>query len=84
MENLVNKQISLLKERIKNHSIEVEFSGDAIKHLAEIGFDENYGARPLQSTFNRLVIRPLSKKILSGEEELSLKVDMKDNELVIN
>jgi ATP-dependent Clp protease ATP-binding subunit ClpB len=83
MVNLVNKQISLLKARIKNQNIEVEFSADVIKHLAEIGFDENYGARPLQSTFNRLVIRPLSKKILSGEEELNLKVDMKDNELVI-
>ena len=40
-----------------------------IKHLADIGYDDTYGARPLASMFSRLVIRPLSKMILAGNYE---------------
>lgn len=83
MTNLVQKQIKLLKKRIKNSEMKLEFTDEAIKHLAEVGFDEKFGARPLQSVFNRLVIRPLSKKILVGDEELNIKVDVKDNEIIL-
>jgi ATP-dependent Clp protease ATP-binding subunit ClpB len=83
MTNLVEKQIKLLKKRMKNSDIKVEFTDKAINHLAEVGFDEKFGARPLQSVFNRLVIRPLSKKILVGDKELSIKVDVKDSEIVL-
>jgi ATP-dependent Clp protease ATP-binding subunit ClpA len=30
------------------------------------GFDDSYGARPLAALFNRMVVRPLSHKLLSG------------------
>ena len=69
MHNLVEKQIKLLKKRIKGQKFEIEFSKDAINHLADIGYDETYGARPLATVFNKLVIRPLSKMVLSGKLE---------------
>lgn len=84
MVNLVEKQISLLKARVKNQEINLEFSTEAIKHLADVGYDEKFGARPLQSIFNRLVIRPLSKMILSGQDELNISIDIKNNEIVIS
>jgi len=84
MESLVLKQIALLKKRVKNQDLELTFSDEVIKHIAKIGFDEKFGARPLQSVFNRLVIRPLSKKILGGEEVSKIEVDLdKNNELVL-
>lgn len=69
MDSLVHKQITLLKKRIKGQKFDIEFSQEAISHLADLGYDEKFGARPLQSTFNRLVMRPLSKMILSGKLE---------------
>lgn len=84
MENLVLKQISLLKNRIKNQEIELNFSKEVIEHIAKIGYDEKFGARPLQAVFNRLVIRPLSKKILSGEEITKINISLdKNNELIL-
>lgn len=68
MMDLVEKQIKLLEGRLKSKKLEVEFSEEAKKHLGELGYDEKFGARPLQSVFNRLVIRPLSKLILKGED----------------
>lgn len=84
MMNLVEKQIKLLQQRVKGKSLEIAFSDDAKKRLAELGYDEKFGARPLQSVFNRLVIRPLSKYILKGEEGAeSINVVLKDNHLEI-
>jgi ATP-dependent Clp protease ATP-binding subunit ClpB len=85
MTSLVNKQIKLLKNRLKNSNLQVEFTQEAIAHLANVGFDEKYGARPLQTVFNRLVIRPLSKKILAGADQVqSIKVDVKNEEIVVD
>lgn len=69
MGSLVAKQIKLLRKRIKAQKFSIEFSDEAIVHLSELGYDATYGARPLQGTFNRLVIRPLSKMILTGKLE---------------
>jgi ATP-dependent Clp protease ATP-binding subunit ClpB len=69
MGSLVQKQMRLLRERIKGQKFEIDFSQSAIDHLADIGYDDTYGARPLQGTFTRLVIRPLSKMILTGKLE---------------
>ena len=35
-------------------------------YLGEVGFDPQYGARPLKRTMQRLVLNELSKQILSG------------------
>ena len=62
--------------------MEIEFSQDAKNKLAELGYDEKFGARPLQSVFNRLVIRPLSKFILKGEEGTgAVSVTLKDDQI---
>ena len=83
MENLVQKQISLLSKRLADKNINIEFDTKTVKHLSELGHDEKYGARPLQSTFNRLVIRPLSKYILGSDlSEKNIKVGLKNDELI--
>jgi ATP-dependent Clp protease ATP-binding subunit ClpB len=85
MKDLVNKQIKLLNERLKSKDAKITFSPEAIEHLARVGYDEKFGARPLNTTFNRLVTRPLSKKILAGELNAGEhKVTIKNEELLIN
>lgn len=66
MIELVNNQIDLLNKRLLDKELRVEANEDVLDHIAKLGYDPRYGARPLQSVFNRLVIRPLSKKILEG------------------
>ena len=82
MGSLVTKQIQLLNERIKGQKFNIHFTDAAKNHLANVGYDQTYGARPLQSTFNRLVIRPLSKMILSGKlEGKEVNIDLVGEEL---
>lgn len=66
MRQLVDKQLRLLNERLKSKKVVLKLDKKAYDTLEEQGFDFNFGARPLNGVFQRLVTRPLSKKILQG------------------
>ena len=66
MKQLVDKQVKLLNERLKTKKVTLRLDKKAYDTLEEQGFDFQYGARPLNGVFQRLVTRPLSKKILEG------------------
>jgi len=84
MVKLVGKQAYLLNERLKSQKIAIEFSPEAIKRIAELGYSEEFGARPLQTTFNRLIARPLSKKVLSGQLSAGrIEVDYVDGKITL-
>ncbi|WP_417334999.1 ATP-dependent Clp protease ATP-binding subunit [Halobacteriovorax marinus] len=67
MHELVSKQVRLLNDRLTEKELTVELGDQLIDHISKLGYDPRYGARPLQSVFNRIVVRPLSKQILKGE-----------------
>jgi len=67
MFDLVEKQLKLLNDRLKNKSIELNMHEECYAKLGELGYDERYGARPLQSVFSRFIIRPLSRKLLQED-----------------
>lgn len=83
MENLVEKQIKLLRERLKQQAVEVDFDAEVINKLSDLGYSEAYGARPLQSVFNRLIIRPLSKLILKGQEVGKVQFKLDGEEIIL-
>jgi ATP-dependent Clp protease ATP-binding subunit ClpB len=66
MRQLVDKQLRLLNDRLKSKKVILRLDKRAYETLEEQGFDFQYGARPLNGVFQRLVTRPLSKKILEG------------------
>lgn len=66
MRQLVDKQLRLLNERLKSKKVVLKLDKKAYETLEDQGFDFQYGARPLNGVFQRLVTRPLSKKILQG------------------
>lgn len=66
MKQLIDKQLRLLNERLRSKKVSLKMDKTAYATLEEQGFDFQYGARPLNGVFQRLVTRPLSKKILEG------------------
>ncbi len=65
--SLVEKQLKLLNERLRSKKIEVSLDESMKNILTELGYVPQYGARPLQGVFNRLVIRPLSLLLVKNE-----------------
>lgn len=60
-------QVARLKARVSDNGITLEVTDEVMDHLAELGFDPLYGARPLKRVIQQKLENPLSKGILSGE-----------------
>ncbi|MGW8221594.1 MAG: AAA family ATPase, partial [Syntrophobacteria bacterium] len=64
---IVDIQVAWLQRRLEDRRIELEFSDEAKKLLAERGYDPVYGARPLKRVIQKMVETPLAKKIMAGK-----------------
>lgn len=60
-------QLSRVRERLADRKITLEFSKSAMEHLARVGYDPVFGARPLKRAIQQLIETPLSKKIIAGD-----------------
>ncbi|MBP5297276.1 MAG: AAA family ATPase, partial [Bacteriovoracaceae bacterium] len=65
MHSLVAKELKLLQERLAGRCT-ISLDEAAIEHLAQMGYDPHYGARPLKTVFLRLVARPLAHALAQG------------------
>jgi ATP-dependent Clp protease ATP-binding subunit ClpC len=52
--------------RLRAQHIEVDFSDEVVEHLAEVGFDPEFGARPLRRAIQRELENEVSRLLLSG------------------
>ena len=70
-------------ERCKSIGISLSFSPAVAELLAEKGFDQSYGARPLRRTVMRLVEDKLSTDLLEGKFKAgdSVRADVTDGEI---
>jgi ATP-dependent Clp protease ATP-binding subunit ClpB len=64
---IVGIQFRNIQEMLMSNGIKLEASDKALEYIAEIGFDPQYGARPLKRILQREVLNELSKEILSGD-----------------
>ncbi|MCX6292385.1 MAG: ATP-dependent chaperone ClpB [Bacteroidetes bacterium] len=82
---IVEIQFGQLKKMLKQNEIEITATEKAIDWLAQLGFDPQFGARPLKRVMQKKVMNELSKQILAGkinkEDHIQLDVDKK-NEFV--
>ena len=67
IQSIVRIQINRVIEKIETKEITLEVSDEAIEAIAKIGFDPDFGARPIKRVIQRKVVNELSKKLLSGE-----------------
>lgn len=86
MTSLVEKQVTQLNERLKAKGTTVELNDELVSFLCENGYDPRYGARPLAAIFNKYIIRPLSRKMVSGEllaGQIKLNWDSQNKKVII-
>jgi ATP-dependent Clp protease ATP-binding subunit ClpB len=60
-------QLDILKQRLTERDMSIEFSGTALDLIGAEGFDPDYGARPLKRAIQNDIENPLAQKILAGE-----------------
>nr|WP_296059923.1 ATP-dependent Clp protease ATP-binding subunit [uncultured Ruminococcus sp.] len=61
------KMLKTLENRLDKMNIKISFTDNAISEIANKGFDENYGARPLRRAIQNEIEDPLSEQMLEGK-----------------
>ena len=84
IKKIVDLQLANVAERLKQKKIEIKVMEKAKEFLAERGFDQNLGARPLKRVIQKLVLDPLALKIVSGElkEKDNIVVDRQEDKII--
>ena len=67
MIHIVEVQLRRLAEHLAEQDIQLDVSLAAKEHLAELGFDEEFGARPLKRVIQKQVQNRLADSILRGD-----------------
>lgn len=72
-----------IEKRMARQELTLELTDAAADHLADIGYDPQFGARPLKRVLQREVVNELSKQILSGKFVAgeTVKIDFKKGKL---
>jgi ATP-dependent Clp protease ATP-binding subunit ClpC len=84
VKQIVDLLMRRVEEQLKSKDIDLDLTDAAKSLLAERGYDQALGARPLRRTIQRLVEDPLSEKILHKEFRAgeTVFVDATDDEIV--
>lgn len=64
---IVKNQIEKVAERLKDRRINLEVSDEAIEFISDVGYDAQFGARPLKRAIQNYIENPLAKEILAGK-----------------
>jgi ATP-dependent Clp protease ATP-binding subunit ClpB len=70
-------QLNRLKDRLKQKNIDLHYTKEAVELLGTMGFDPNFGARPVKRVIQQLVENEIAMGILRGDfnEDDSIVVD---------
>jgi ATP-dependent Clp protease ATP-binding subunit ClpB len=81
---IVKLQFKQLQNTLHEMGITMEASDEALDWLAQLGYDPQYGARPLKRVIQKKILNELSKQILAGkiDKDSKIKLDMFDNQFV--
>jgi len=85
IEKIVDIQLQIVKERMENQKVKLDFSPKLTKYLAKTGYDPMFGARPLKRAIQREILDPLAMEIIKKNigKGKKLKVDVVKDKVVI-
>jgi ATP-dependent Clp protease ATP-binding subunit ClpB len=84
IKTIVDLELAKVEKRLATKEIKIQISDKAKEFLVKEGFDQNLGARPLKRTIQRLILDPLSIKIVTNEiaEGSRILIDEQEGKMV--
>ncbi|MCE3226685.1 MAG: Clp protease ClpB [Bacteroidetes bacterium] len=82
--SIVRIQFDQIRKRLAEQDISITVSDDAIEWMAQLGYDPQFGARPVKRVIQKQILNELSKQLLAGTVDKSkpIVIDMFDNRFV--
>ena len=86
IKEIASRLLAVLQKRVEDMGIEVAFSDEAVSKIADAGFDDVYGARPLKRAIQSRIEDALSEEMLKGNVKKGGKYicDVKDDKFVFD
>jgi ATP-dependent Clp protease ATP-binding subunit ClpB len=77
---IVDIQVNIVRRRLDEAGVKIELSEAARERLAKLGYDPQFGARPLKRVLQKEILNELSKQILAGKvhKDSVIYVDLKN------
>jgi ATP-dependent Clp protease ATP-binding subunit ClpB len=81
---IVEIQFSNISKMVADNGIRLSATPEAIDWLAQLGYDPQFGARPVKRVMQKQVLNELSKQILAGKvhKDSEIVLDVFDREFV--
>jgi ATP-dependent Clp protease ATP-binding subunit ClpB len=84
VKEIVRIQFELIAKRLSEQHVKIKATEEALDWLAELGFDPQFGARPVKRVLQKQILNELSKQLLAGkiDKDKEIVIDMFDNKFV--
>jgi len=84
IKQIVGLQFDIIAKRLSNQNISLTATDEALEALSVMGFDPEYGGRPVKRVMQKQVLNLLSKELLAGNisSDKAIIVDYFDNKIV--
>ena len=83
---MVELPLKELTDRLKKElGYTIKITPKLKEHIAEVGYDEKYGARPLNRAIQKFIQDPIAERIIEGgvEEGDTLRIGLKKDEVTV-
>jgi ATP-dependent Clp protease ATP-binding subunit ClpB len=82
--DIVKLQFKQVQQTLAEMGVTIDASDEALDWLAQLGYDPQFGARPLKRVIQKKILNELSKQILAGtvDKDHTIKIDMFDKQFV--
>lgn len=84
---VATREVERLRERegLCSENVGLTLTNEVVLHLAELGYDRRYGARPLKRAIERVVLEPLARIVSeAAKESIQVALSLADDEIVWN
>lgn len=71
IKQIVLLQIKSVQKMLAGNGVELELTDAALDFLSQVGYDPEFGARPVKRAIQRYLLNDLSKKLLAQEVDRS-------------
>jgi len=86
IKDIVLLQLRMVQKTLEKNEISLKFTDKAVDYFAHIGFDPQFGARPIKRVIQKNLLNELSKMILDGkvDKNSEITIDARDGKLVFS
>ena len=85
IKKIVEIELNKLVKRLSDIKLNFKFDNKLVSHIAKVGFDETYGARPIKRAIQDQIEDLVSEEVLNGNvlEETNYSLSVKGDKVVI-